>query len=438
MRKRIVTLVVLAAVLAISLFGIPLAVGVAHSFVTDESTELERLADTAADLVQQTHVVGRLTGPESGTDLALYDRAGRLVAGNGPAQADILTRRTLRDNIVHRDTVRGMLTVTVPVGGSGPATGVMRASAPRSALYPQIGATWLMMVGLGLLAVSLTGLVAHAQVRRLTAPLDALTAAAGRLGEGDFSVRAAPSGLGEIDAAGEALNRTAARLGSLVERERAFTADASHQLRTPLTGLRFGLEAALEGPPEQYRDAMIAAIADADRLERITKDLLVLARDAPQGSARLDVAVVLEDLRRDWHGQLAAAGRPLRIAIDRDLPASTASVAAVRQVLAVLVENAVQHGSGVVSLRARDSAGALAIDVRNEGCAITIDEGELFSRRSAGAHGHGIGLALARSLAEAEGGRLHLTAADPPTFTLLLPVVLSEPPSAPSGDESQQ
>ena len=86
-----------------------------------------------------------------------------------------------------------------------------------------------------------------------------------------------------------------------------------------------------------------------------------------------------------------------------------------------LLENAAEHGAGTVTLRARPTAGALAVDVADEGPGPAPD-GDLFRRRSPTAEGSGIGLALARSLAEAEGGRLVLSRPGPePCFTVLLP-----------------
>jgi signal transduction histidine kinase len=100
---------------------------------------------------------------------------------------------------------------------------------------------------------------------------------------------------------------------------------------------------------------------------------------------------------------------------------SDASAAAVRQILAVLVDNSVQHGAGTVTVTARDAGGALAVDVSDQGSGLAVPADQLFARRAPGASGHGIGLALARSLAEAEGGRLSVTRVAPPMFTLLVP-----------------
>jgi len=99
---------------------------------------------------------------------------------------------------------------------------------------------------------------------------------------------------------------------------------------------------------------------------------------------------------------------------------SRASAGAVRQVVDVLVDNAVVHGAGTVGLVVRDAGATVAIDVSDEGDG-PPDPDAVFRSRQDGGSGHGIGLALARALAEAEGGRLVLSRARPPVFSLLLP-----------------
>jgi signal transduction histidine kinase len=277
------------------------------------------------------------------------------------------------------------------------------------------------MAGLAALAVAATWLVARWQARRLVRPLEELSRTAVLLGGGDFSVRTAASGIPEIDSAGTSLNTTADRLGALIHRERAFSADASHQLRTPLTGLRLGLETALDAPGADLRAAIGTAIESADRLERTIEDLLSLAREPRRRGAPLDMAALAEEARQTWGPVLAARGRQLRLDRAEDTPVSTAAPAAVRQALWVLLDNAVQHGAGTVTVTVRDAGGALAVDVSDEGPGPRQDR--LAPGRAAGRDGggQGIGLALARSLAEAEGGRLRLTRPAPPVFTLLLP-----------------
>jgi signal transduction histidine kinase len=275
---------------------------------------------------------------------------------------------------------------------------------------------------LAALAVAATWLVGRWQARRLARPLEELAVAARRLGDGDFSVRIGQGGVPEIDAVGSALNGTARRLDDLLARERAFSADASHQLRTPLAGLRLRLEAALERPDGDLRSAIGGSLVDADRLEAIIEELLTLARaERLDQSDPLDLVALLDELCAQWSGRLALQGRDLTVTADRGVPAPRASAAAVRQVLAVLVDNATMHGRGTVALTVRETGDAVAIDVADEGPGVWEPENVLFARRSETAEAHGIGLALARRLAEAEKGRLKLTRPSPPVFTLLLP-----------------
>jgi signal transduction histidine kinase len=423
-RRRIVVLSVLAAVLATSLFGIPLAYGVAQSFLGDERGEAERAADAvaiaaAADLLRG-QAPADLPGSSDDITVGLYATDGRRLAGMGPDQADAVVRRATGGRVASANDASGQLVVAVPVTDGDVVTGIARAASDYSSVRTRIAYAWALMLALGALAVGVTWLLARRQARRLALPLESLAATAHRLGNGDFSVRTDASGIPEIDEAGRALDTTAHRLGALVERERSFSADASHQLRTPLTGLRLGLETALEQPAADHRAAMLAAIESVDRLERTIEDLLSLARGTSPSGGLLPIFDVVAEVVTAWRPVLDGQGRSLDVTVEDELPVGRASAAAVRQVIGVLLDNAVTHGAGRVTLSVRDAGGALAIDVADEGAG-PPDPGRLFHRRADGASGHGIGLSLARSLAEADGGRLLLSQPRPPVFTLLVP-----------------
>ncbi|MGZ4643400.1 MAG: sensor histidine kinase [Blastococcus sp.] len=423
MRRRIVVLTVLAAVLATSLFGVPLAYGVAQFYLDDERGELERVADVAAIAVAADLARGAepsdLPAGASDIDLALYGSRGQRSSGQGPLHGDRPVARALGGTVASENDLNGQLVVAVPVTDGDAVTGVVRAASNYSGVRQRIAGTWAAMLGLGAAAIAATWLLARRQARRLAAPLEALSRTAAQLGGGNFGVRTAPSGIPEIDAAGSSLDTTAARLGAMVARERAFSADASHQLRTPLTGLRLGLETALDSPGADLRAAATAAIDAADRLEQTIEDLLSLAREPGRDDTPLEVDELLREVEQTWRPVLATQDRALRIDVQPETPGSTAAPAAVRQVIAVLLDNAARHGAGNVTLTVRDAGGALAFDVADEGPG--VDDTEPLPRRKDGTRGPGIGLTLARGLAEAEGGRLRVSRPAPPVFTLLLP-----------------
>jgi signal transduction histidine kinase len=422
-RRRIVTLTVVAAMLAIGLFGLPFALGVGKYFLGDERSELERSAVSAALAVSDDLADGDrpLVLPATGaeTHVSVYTPAGHLRAGSGPAAADSVVNAATGGDLAVGD-VGNDLVVAVPVMNGAKLTGIVRAATPHTEVYRRTALTWMGMLGLAAVAVGASWLVARRLAARLARPLEELSSAAERLGDGDFTVRAHRAGIAEIDQVAETLDTTAQRIGETLERERTFSADASHQLRTPLTGLRLQLEAALEAPDSELRSAITSGIASADQLERTIDDLLALARETRSPRSVIDLATLLNELRQSWHGLLADQGRALRID-SREAPAPRAAAAAVRQILGVLLDNAVTHGRGTVTVTARDAGDVLAIDVTDQGRGIDGDL-DLFARGRSSTNGHGIGLALARSLAEAEGGRLRLSVPAPPTFTLLLPI----------------
>ncbi len=280
----------------------------------------------------------------------------------------------------------------------------------------------LVMVGLGALVVGISAVIAFWQARRLSRPVDRLADAAVRLGDGDFTVQSDPSGMPEVDAVSDALGTTAARLDRMLTRERAFSEDASHQLRTPLTGLRVGLEAARLDPRANRDEALDSALTQVDRLERTIDDLLALARELPTDRPALDLGPVLSTISDDWRGRLGTEGRRLRVGVDRGVPEVKISDRSIRQVLDVLIDNAWHHGAGTIDVHARRTASGVVIEVADEGPGVRGDTEQIFERRAPGSTHHGIGLALARSLAEADGLRLSLVEPGPhPVFAVFVP-----------------
>jgi signal transduction histidine kinase len=404
-RRRILRLAVITAVVTLVIFGLPLAAVVRIVALDDERAELTRAAERAAATVSADSVNGTdpVELPPADPDLivGVYNAAGRLAAGTGPAGAEPTLTRALT-GVLAEETGRGGMLVAVPVREDEHVLGLVRVRTSTAEVDRRTWLAWAVMLGLGLLALAAAALLARRQAGRLASPLIRLSDTAHALGDGDFTARSGRSGIAEIDAAAAALDMTAERLQALLTRERAFSARASHQLRTPLTGLRLTLESALA------QDAVDAT----DRLERIIDELLVIARADSADRRPLDIDALLDDVRAERIGALAGQGRALRVERDDDLPAVVASPIAIRQILAVLVDNAIEHGAGTVTIRARDVAAGLALDV--------TDAGPGPGGRSDG-RAAGLGLPMARALAEAEDGRLVLTAAgSPTTFTLFI------------------
>jgi signal transduction histidine kinase len=296
-------------------------------------------------------------------------------------------------------------------------SGVVRAARANTAAVAAAHRAWRVLGSGALVLIALAAGAALVLARRLVAPLDRLAFAARRLGEGDFAVRAPRAGIGELDAVADALNSTAARLDDLVARERAFSADASHQLRTPLAALLIEIEAL-----ELAGEDVTAALAQVERLQQTVETLLDVARDAPGRAVAVDLTVLADDAGSRWRGRLAQDGRPLHVVVTARQRIARSSPRVLGEALDVLLDNAVRHGAGTVTLTVRDAGTALALDVADDGRGFVGDPEAAFLRRTGSVNGHGIGLSLARSLVQAEGGRLLVTRAAPaPVVTVLLP-----------------
>lgn len=419
MRRRLVVAIAGVAVLAVVLFAVPLAIVLQRTYRDEELLRLQRDTVAATRAIDVTAEAGdEVELPTDPRELAVYDLRGRRIAGaKGPAAADDVVRRALRDRAPTQTTGDGLLVVAVPLVVRERVTGAVRAQRDDHAVTRSARGRWWLLLGVAIAVVALAALAAVVLGRRLARPLERLADAARGLGDGDFAVRAPPAGVNELDDVASALNTTAERLDDLVSRERAFSSNASHQLRTPLAALRIELED-LQMQDDDPR--LSAALVQVDRLQHTIDTLLVVARDSPRTPSATLLGPLFDELRGQWHTALATQDRELTVTLEDVGTTTSMSAAVLREILDVLLDNALRHGTGAVNVRARWTAGSIAIDVSDEGRA-PIDEHDLFVRRSPSAGGHGIGLALARSLAHAEGGQLSLASAAPTSFRLLLP-----------------
>lgn len=428
LRQRVLVSIMAVTVFAVAAFTLPLGIAVQRLYRSETVTALQRDAARAAAVVPDS-IPGSLVSVPSRSSsfrsLGVYDTAGRRVAGSGPGRS-ALAASGARAQV--RDAVEGAyLAVIAPIPSDQKAVGTVRAAVPYSTVTDRVRKTWAAMCLLAFLAVGVAAVLARRQAVRLARPLERITLAARALGDGDFTVRAERFGVREADTASQALEDTATQLGQLLQRERAFSSDVSHQLRTPLTALTVGLESALSRPGADLRAALGDALSRSEHLRTTIEDLLSLVRRPGYAAAPIDLGVLMEDVRARWHGPLAAHGRQLVSRTEPDVPRGLATPAAVRQIIDVLVGNALCHGDGTVTIDVHDVGTGVAIEVADEGTGLASEPDDLLAGSADRADGHGRGLPLARALADASGGRLVVRRAAPePIFSLLLPAAAGE------------
>ena len=390
----------------------------------------ESLRARAAEIAPAA-AAGRTDLAESGSSglvdpeerfVQILDARGRVVDETPPARPPVLTgsafaaaaaRKTTWLDLEHVAGVEGEVRALVtPVGETLVVVGASlqdRSETIRSFLLA------LALVGFAaLLASSLLG---YALATAALRPVEAMRAEA-RAVTGDEPERRLPlpRSNDEIRRLGETLNEMLARLGSALERERTFVADASHELRTPLAALKTELELALRRPRSEAEltAALRAAAAETDRLVRLAEALLLLTRSDQE---RLDVRAapvpaheLLETVARRFARRVEATGRViearahsgLTVIADRDR---------VEQALSLLVENALVHGGGRISLEAvaRDGAGELHVSDEGRGFppGFIPHAFERFSRAdpARSGDGAGLGLTISAAIAAAHGGR---------------------------------
>ncbi len=419
MRRRITEAIVGVSALILLVLGIPLAIAVHRSILDSEVVELQATAArtlTEIDVPLNLSELAAVSGePDAPPPFSVYDTAGNLVFGDGPHVADTAVVKALTGNPASTTTTEIVVATPINDDTTERVVGALRLTESLAGANHRSRIAWLVMAATGLVALTAGWVIANRVARRLSRPITNLAAAATRIGDGGTLERAGPSGISEIDTLATALSDSSDRVNEALARERRFSADVSHQLRTPLTALRLRLEAASTG---NAADDIVPALDDLARVEQTVEHLLAFARDAMPVASTVQLDEAAHHAMERWTRRVSERGRRLTVSAVEPIR-TRGSATSVNQILDVLIDNALHHGRGDIRITQRHVVGGGAIDIGDDGAEIAPADAERIFHRGHGHH-NGIGLALARSIAEAEGGRLVLAHLRPTTFSLIL------------------
>ncbi len=307
----------------------------------------------------------------------------------------------------HSDTLNEDLLVSaVPVEHGGGVIGAVRISYPMAEVAAAAHRARLFLAAIGAVTLLIGLVFAWLLARWVTRPLAETARVARRIADGDLEARAPVVGPPEVREVAGDLNVMTDRLADLVRANREFAANASHQLRTPLTALQLSLEEALAG--DDPRGEVEHALAETARLGRIVDALLALGR--PTRSPAIGVSA------GEAAGAVAAAVRRRRPGLEVDVTGDETVLAdpeRLREVLGNLVDNAGRFARSRVVVSVRREGDGFRISVEDDGPGIPEEErARVFDRfargRVPGGSGAGLGLAVARELAAADGATISL------------------------------
>jgi signal transduction histidine kinase len=436
-RTRLLGLVLgLMAVVLVAL-GVPLGIDLAS--VQTQRVFLDRLNDANrfVQVAQQQGDVSVLSAKLArydevyGIGVALLDRDGQVRAASRPAlEHQTLERPTRRLVAIalsgqHGEPPRAVwpwteapLVVAQPVINGGDVVGAVVTLSPTTRLRRSIARAWLEIVLGELLAVIGCALLASRLTRWILRPVHDLDVAAHEIATGRMAARALNgTGPPELRRMTNSFNVMAANVERLVDRQRNFLADASHQLRNPLHALLLRLDSLALRTPEGCEAEVEAAASEGRHLAGILERLLRLAQaeDADPLPERVEFGPIVEQRIDAW----SAAAQAKRMTICRVGEAHVEAVAdpvALSSALDVLLDNAVKFGppGSTVHVSVEQSDGAAVVAVSDEGPGLPPEElrraGDRFwrGRRHQNVDGSGLGLAIARTLLEHTGARLEL------------------------------
>lgn len=399
MYRRFLLATMLIALSAIITLGVPFGFATTRLIRSEVVRSADERASTIAAAIDARLRTGEPITPEA---VAGYDSNGQVVEITPPNQPTITVGDT------HSDSLFWSRRVTSELGAQ------VRVGITETSLSSRTNRAWLLVAALAASGVIVALALATVLARRTSRPFISVAHTAHRLAAGDFSARAnSGAGIAELDGIAQSLNTAAARITQLVAAERRFTLDASHQLRTPLTSLAIRLEeiANTDDLETAHREAL-AAIGHADRLLDSITELLTIAR---QHRNDVDAHVVdLGNLSREHAKLFEPAFRKADRTVSVDTLGDTTLVCsngAVGQALNVLIDNALVHGRGDVTIDVENLRNGVRIRVSDQGhTPPTTTDTE-----------SALGLPLARTLIDGEGGHLTRLSTPHSTYEIFLP-----------------
>ena len=334
----------------------------------------------------------------------------------GTQQSGIRPSTTLGEELAY---------VAVPITSGSNVTGAVRVSFPTDTLRQQVRDNWLRLGLLSILVLAAAASLGWLISRWALAPVSELERGAQQLAAGDLAARTnVDRGPPELRRLGNAFNDMATQLEVLVGSQQAFVADASHQLRTPLTALRLRLDGLddliASGDVATATTELDAVSAEVDRLGQLVEALLALAR--AEGTAarhgRVDVTDVVREAAARWEPLAAEHGVTVMVHAPARAPAQAVS-GALEQILDNLMDNAIEVAPDgtTIELAVDDGDDGVDVRVRDHGPGLSVKDRERATDRfwrapGAPAGGTGLGLAIVAELARASGGSVHLEEPD--------------------------
>ena len=387
--------------------------------------------------------------------LELFDTQGRpdLNRPGAPAGELPLSSKALKDALrgvstfetIDRPGPYPFRVLTMPVIKSGRVINLVQVGISLENVF-KTQRRFLLIMGavlpFGLLLASVGGWFL---ARRALKPVDEMTQAARRISGEDLTGRLQETGTGdELDWLAKTLNDMLGRLDDSFRQTRQFSADAAHELQTPLTILKGEIEVALRSPrsPEEYRGVLQSNLEEIDRISSLVAGLLLLAR-ADRGVLRLDLKPVnLLELLEEVGEQMRRLAENQAVSLNYGLT-EPASIQGDREhfkrLLLNLIDNAIKYtpAGGRVTLSLRCDGTWAHVEISDTGMGLSPDEqDQIFNRfyraaeaRSQGGGGAGLGLSIAQSIAVAHGGRIEVasTPGQGSTFTVSLPADCATP-----------